>query len=211
MEKTGNENIAPLIRIVDDDKMMRRSWLFMLKAAGYNVVAYEDAVQFLEQDDSSLPGCLLLDVRMPKMSGLELQEIMDVRGIELPIVFITGHGEVDMAVFAFKHGAIDFLQKPVDEKRLLEALKEAISKDLVRRSQQKAVLSTEKRYASLTPREKEVVKYVAKGLMNKVIASKLGISERTVQIHRGVACRKLGVRSGVELLLVLQSIGEAPD
>ncbi len=210
MTKQSLVGTAPLIRIVDDDRMMRRSWEFLLKAAHYETVSYEDPIEYLEKDDANRPGCLLLDVRMPQMSGLELQDVLQIRGIELPVVFITGHGDIDMAVHAFRHGACDFLQKPVDEKELLAALKKAVGQDIRRRATRKAQTTNEERYATLTDREREVVKMVAKGLMNKVIADQLGISERTVQIHRGVACRKLQAKTAIDILLLLQSIDQAP-
>ena len=197
----------PVIRIVDDDEMMRSSWVFFLEGEHRKVRAYEDALAFIEHDDLDEPGCLLLDVRMPNMSGLELQELMSIKGIELPIVFVSGHGEIDMVVHALKHGACDFLTKPVDEVRLIKALDSAVARDLERRASAKKIENNAERYATLTAREKEVVELVAQGLMNKVVADKMGISERTVQIHRGVACRKLGARSIVDLVKILQSLG----
>ena len=169
--------------------------------------SYTDALDFVEHDDFSDPGCLLLDVRMPKMSGLELQELMSIKGIELPIVFVSGHGDVDMVVHALKHGADDFLQKPVNEVRLLQALDAAVARDLERRAKLKITQTLAETYDTLTDREKEVVGFVAQGLMNKVIADKMGISERTVQIHRGVACKKLGVRTVVDIVKLLQKLG----
>ena len=196
-----------VIRIVDDVEMMRSSWEFLLEGEKRCVRSYADALDFIENDDFESPGCLLLDIRMPNMSGLELQELMSIKGIELPIVFVSGHGEIDMVVHALKHGACDFLQKPVDETRLLNALDAAIERDLKRRATAKRIQTIADRYATLTAREKEVVNLVAQGLMNKVVAAEMGISERTVQIHRGVACRKLGARSVVDLVRILQSLG----
>ena len=201
-----NANV-PVIRIVDDDEMMLSSWVFFLEAEGRRVRSYTDALDFVEHDDFSDPGCLLLDVRMPNMSGLELQELMSIKGIELPIVFVSGHGDVDMVVHALKHGANDFLQKPVNEVRLLQALDAAVARDVERRAKLKITQSLAETYDTLTDREKEVVGFVAQGLMNKVIADKMGISERTVQIHRGVACKKLGVRTVVDLVRLLQKLG----
>ncbi|MBO5658438.1 MAG: response regulator transcription factor [Duodenibacillus sp.] len=200
------EKQEPVIRIVDDDEMMCSSWVFLLEGEHWKVRAYRDAVEFLENDDFADPGCLLLDVRMPKMSGLELQELMSIREIELPIVFVSGHGKIDMVVHALKHGACDFLEKPVDEVKLLVALNSAVEKDQENRHKALQIKTNADKYALLTVREKEVVQLVAIGLMNKVIADRLGISERTVQIHRGVACRKLGVRSSVDLVKFLQTL-----
>ena len=139
-DRTNNFSEAeqtPVIRIVDDDEMMLGSWVFFLEGEGRKVRAYTDAVEFVEKDNFEDPGCLLLDVRMPHMSGLELQELMGIKGINLPIVFVSGHGEIDMVVHALKHGACDFLQKPVDERRLLAALDSATQKDLAQRSKTK--------------------------------------------------------------------------
>lgn len=204
-EEIGNA----VIRIVDDDDMMRSSWVFFLEGEHRRVRAYGDALEFIENDDFSDPGCLLLDVRMPRMSGLELQELMGIRGIELPIIFVSGHGEIDMVVHALKHGASDFLTKPVNEVRLLTAIDAAVAKDLERRRLARKQQTAAERYDTLTAREKEVVRLVTQGLMNKVIADRLGISERTVQIHRGVASKKLGARSVVDLVKFLQGIGLA--
>lgn len=198
---------TPVIRIVDDDEMMRTSLTFLLESEHRKVREYSDALEFVENDDFATPGCLLLDVRMPTMSGLELQELMSIKGIELPIIFISGHGEIDMVVHALKHGACDFLTKPIDENRLLRALDDAIQRDIARRASARKIETNAERYATLTAREKEVVTLVVQGLMNKVVADRMGISERTVQIHRGVACRKLGTRSVVDLVKILQSLG----
>ena len=213
-DRTNNFSEAeqtPVIRIVDDDEMMLGSWVFFLEGEGRKVRAYTDAVEFVEKDNFEDPGCLLLDVRMPHMSGLELQELMGIKGINLPIVFVSGHGEIDMVVHALKHGACDFLQKPVDERRLLAALDSATQKDLAQRSKTKKIQTNSERYATLTAREKEVVSLVSNVLMKKVVADMMGISERTVQIHRGVACKKLGARSVVDLVKILQSLGLDPN
>ena len=209
VDEHNHANASPVIRIVDDDDMMLSSWVFLLEGEHRKVRAYTDALEFIEKDNLEDPGCLLLDVRMPKMSGLELQELMSIKGIDLPIVFVSGHGEIDMVVHALKHGACDFLQKPVDEVRLLNALDTAIACDIERRAKMKQVKTLEDRYATLTAREKEVIQLVCQGLMNKVVADRMGISERTVQIHRGVASRKLGARTIVDLVKILQSLGIA--
>lgn len=211
MNLTDNKNNdspgVPVIRIVDDDAMMLSSWVFLLEGEHRTVRAYTNALEFLEKDDPEDPGCLLLDVRMPAMSGLELQELMSLKEIDLPIVFVSGHGDIDMVVHALKHGACDFLQKPVDEVRLLNALDAAIEKERQHRAEVREVRTLEERYDTLTAREKEVVGLVGQGLMNKVVADHMGISERTVQIHRGVAMKKLRARSVVDLVKILQGLG----
>lgn len=202
------QNQIPIVRIIDDDQVMRRSLVFLLEDEDWEVKDYKDAFEFLEKDDMSLCGCLLLDLRMPNMSGLELQQLLHNRGIFLPIVFLSGHGNVDAAVHALKSGACDFLQKPVDDEVLISTLRNAIERDKARREKANEKEKAQELFNLLTLREQEVAKLVAKGLMNKVIADKLGISERTVQIHRGVAFKKLRIKTSVDLLKLLQVIGK---
>ncbi|MEF9944485.1 MAG: response regulator [Burkholderiaceae bacterium] len=199
---------AAWVRVLDDDDAMRRSWVFLLEGEGWRVRAYADAVEFLSNDDGSEPGCLLLDVRMPTISGLELQEQMLARGIELPIVFISAHGDIDMAVHALKRGACDFLQKPVDDQRLLDAIAAAVARDASRRTRLQESAGERERFETLTAREKDVARWVGAGLPNKLVADRLGISEKTVQVHRGNACRKLGLRSAAEVARLLLAIDE---
>ncbi len=197
-----------LVRVVDDDDAMRRSWVFLLEGEGWRVRAYADALEFLAADDGAEPGCLLLDVRMPAMSGLELQDNMLERGIELPIVFISAHGDIDMAVHTLKRGACDFLQKPVDDQRLLDAVAAAVARDLAGREARQERAGERQRFDTLTLREKDVMRLVGAGLPNKLVADRLGISEKTVQVHRGNACRKLDLRSAAEVARLLLRIGE---
>ena len=197
-----------LVRVVDDDDAMRRSWVFLLEGEGWRVRAYADALKFLVADDGAEPGCLLLDVRMPAMSGLELQDNMLERGIELPIVFISAHGDIDMAVHTLKRGACDFLQKPVDDQRLLDAVAAAVARDLAGREARQERAGERQRFDTLTLREKDVMRLVGAGLPNKLVADRLGISEKTVQVHRGNACRKLDLRSAAEVARLLLRIGE---
>lgn len=198
----------PVVRIIDDNEVMRKSWIFLLEdEAGWEVKAYADPYEFLNNDDFERPGAILLDVRMPKMSGLELQEYLKEISVTLPIVFISGHGDIDMAVHALKRGAVDFLQKPVDDERLIEALHLAVQKDLLRKQRQTENERLQALFDTLTSREKDVILLAAKGLMNKVIADKLGISERTVQIHRGVGSKKLGAKTSVDLMQILLKLG----
>lgn len=198
----------PVIRIIDDNDVMRESLVFLLEEESeWQVKSYASAEDFLNQDDFKQAGCILLDIRMPNMSGLELQQYLINIMVDLPIVFISGHADVAMAIHALKHGAMDLLQKPVDDEELISALRKAVQKDIERKQKEAKLESLENRYAQLTQREKEVVALAAAGLMNKVIADKLGISERTAQTHRGVACRKLGAKTSVDLLRVLQTLG----
>ena len=199
---------CPLARIVDDEETVRNSESFTLRVAGIQTVVYESAEDFLEHDDMRHPGCVVLDVRMPGMSGLELQEEMTRRGIDLPILFISGHGDIPMAVAALKRGAHDFCEKPVAPDKFRAAVREMIEANVA--SRRAAIESAGKRelYDSLTPREADILKLVAQNLLNREIAEKLGIQEHTVKIHRSNGCRKLGVRSALEVSSLLREIGE---
>lgn len=199
-------NPMALIRVVDDDAEMRESLEFLLSTEGWKVRSYPSAMAFLETDDDMIPGCLLLDIRMPEMSGLELQEKLKTRDYSLPVLFITAHGDITMAVEAVKNGAFDFLPKPLDDEKLLSSVEKAVSSDWERRSRQQNMTVLREELETLTPREREVAELVAQGLMNKVIADKLGIAEKTVQIHRGQVCRKLKVRSAVEISHILRQL-----
>lgn len=199
---------CPLARIVDDEETVRNSESFTLRVAGIQTVVYESAEDFLEHDDMRHPGCVVLDVRMPGMSGLELQEEMTRRGIDLPILFISGHGDIPMAIAALKRGAHDFCEKPVAPDKFRAAVREMIEANVA--SRRAAIESAGKRelYDSLTPREADILKLVAQNLLNREIAEKLGIQEHTVKIHRSNGCRKLGVRSALEVSSLLREIGE---
>ncbi len=199
---------CPLARIVDDEETVRNSESFTLRVAGIQTVVYESAEDFLEHDDMRHPGCVVLDVRMPGMSGLELQEEMTRRGIDLPILFISGHGDIPMAVAALKRGAHDFCEKPVAPDKFRAAVREMIEANIA--SRRAAIESAGKHelYDSLTPREADILKLVAQNLLNREIAEKLGIQEHTVKIHRSNGCRKLGVRSALEVSNLLREIGE---
>lgn len=201
-------NPMALIRIVDDDAEMRESLQFLLSTEGWKVRCYPSARVFLETDDDMIPGCLLLDIRMPEMSGLELQEKLRTRDYALPIIFITAHGDITMAVEAVKNGAFDFLPKPLDDEKLLATVDKAVARDWATRSRQQNVSTMRKDLETLTPREREVAELVARGWMNKIIADKLGIAEKTVQIHRGQVCRKLKVRSAVEIAQILRELSD---
>jgi FixJ family two-component response regulator len=194
-----------MIYIVDDDEAVRDAMRMLFESMGHSVSSHADAEDLLAHYDPEVPSCLLLDLRMPGRSGLELQEILLERGVAPPIIFLTGHGDVPAAVRALKHGAVDFIQKPVvDEQALLDRVNEAI--EVHREALQTAAVHTEtcRRFAELTPRETEVMEAIAAGRANKVIAIDLGISERTVEHHRGRVMHKLGVRSVAELVRLLE-------
>ena len=167
----------PLIRVIDDDDAMRNSWAFLIEGEGWDVKTYPDAITYLSSNDFIRPGCLLLDVRMPHMSGLELQLKLREVGCDLPIIFISGHGDIDMAVNTLKAGAMDFLQKPVDDQRLLQAIENAVSSNLAVRRNFAEVADFRSRLEQLTQREREVIRMVAQGYSNKEVAREFGISE----------------------------------
>ena len=191
----------PTVYVVDDDPSVAKGLARWLKSAGYNVKSFASARAFLQADPSSEgPTCLILDVKMPGLSGLELQERLLLRGSAIPIVFITGHGDIPMSVKAIKTGAIDFLTKPFDDTDLLKAVEEALRRDATVRMKKNEQDSILVRFKSLTPREYEILTYVITGMLNKQIAYTLDISEKTVKVHRGRVMEKLGVDSVAELV-----------
>ena len=189
----------PLVRIVDDDPDQLASLEIMLSAEGWDVACYERASDFFAEDTPSRPGCLILDVRMPEISGLEMQEELNRREYPLPILFPTGHGDVDMAVHTLKKGAKDFLLKPVDAPRLLTSVATIVQEDCDQRTMPLDSAAWKRKFRELTEREQEIVRYVASGLLNRQIAERLGISERTVHAHRLSAYRKLNVHNVADL------------
>ena len=189
----------PLVRIVDDDPDQLASLEIMLSAEGWDVACYERASDFFAEDTPSRPGCLILDVRMPEISGLEMQEELNRREYPLPILFLTGHGDVDMAVHTLKKGAKDFLLKPVDAPRLLTSVATIVQEDCDQRAMPLDSAAWKRKFRELTEREQEIVRYVASGLLNRQIAERLSISERTVHAHRLSAYRKLNVHNVADL------------
>ena len=202
---------TPFVFVVDDDPSIRKSLNLLLSSAGYGVKTFASAKEFLESErDSPGPACLVLDVKMPGLSGLDLQKELKSRNYNIPIIFITGHGDIPMSVQAMKKGAVDFLPKPFDDGELLGAVNEAILKD----SQARADLDEQKhimqRLDSLTTREHEVLSYLITGMLNKQIAYELIISERTVKAHRKQVLDKMGVDSLAELVRLTEKIGIKP-
>ncbi len=186
--------------IVDDDEAVRNTLRLVLKAAGLACVTFASAQEFLASYDLDQPGCVVLDVRMPGMTGLELQQILNLKGAVLPVIFISGHGDVPMAVEAMKHGAFDFVQKPVKEEELADRVKRALEKDRVNRNQLRQRDVIRERLQSLTPREREILTLVTRGKPNKVMAGDLGVSQRTVEIHRARVMEKMGAESLAQLV-----------
>lgn len=206
-----DKTALPLVRIVDDDAQMRSSLAFMLRQEGYECAAYESARAFLTGDAPSRPGCLLLDVRMPDMTGLELQDEMIRRGMTLPIVFLSAHGDIDMAVEELRHGAFHFLQKPLDPEKLLSAVAQAVEADRRKRLGMPPVEEIRARIASLRPREREVMALLAQGFLNADIAARLGLSVRTVEAHRAAAYVKLRVKNAAEAAQLWAAAAELPE
>lgn len=189
-----------VVHVVDDDEAVRDSISMLLDTVGITHRLYGSAIEFLDGYSADTRGCLVLDIRMPEMTGLELQEELGRRGIGLPIIFITGHGDIPMAVEAMRRGALDFIRKPFGEDDLLGRINEALTRDAETHAQHAALEELKERYATLSPRELEVFARVADGQANKVVAIELGISERTVEIHRAQVMQKMKARSLAQLV-----------
>lgn len=199
-----------IVYVVDDDASVRRAVERLLRSAGLQVEAFETAGAFLEHERADAPGCLVLDVRMPGRSGIELQEELTAHGVDLPIVFMTAHGDIPMSVKAIKDGAVDFLPKPVQEEVLLDVVNKAIERHAREREESSDIHEFELLVDTLTPREREVMDLVILGLLNKQIALRLEISLVTVKVHRGRVMTKTGVGSVAELVRLCERAGLAP-
>jgi FixJ family two-component response regulator len=187
------------VHIVDDDQAVRESLRDLLRSMDYRVALYASAAEFLNVDLPDAPACLVLDVRLPGTGGLELQEYLTHVNIRLPVILMTGFGDIPMSVKGMKAGAVDFLTKPMRHQDLLDAVAAAIRMDQRRRQEAAQIAQLQERYVLLTPRERQVIALVASGLMNKQVANELSISEVTVKMHRGSAMRKLGAKSVARL------------
>ena len=195
-----------LVIVVDDDEAVRSSTRLLLKSVGLPAVTYSSAQEFLDNYDSQQPGCVVLDVRMPGMSGLELQQFLNLRGAVIPVIFITGHGDIPMAVDAMQHGAFDFLQKPFRDQDLLDRVQRALEKDRGNRAQLREKNRIQERRDSLTPREREILDLMTRGKPNKVMAADLGVSQRTVEIHRARVMEKMGASSLAQLVRMVMDL-----
>lgn len=199
-----NECVTPLVIVVDDDASLRKALVFLLESVGWRVASYESAEAFLAAlDGLTDPGCLIMDVRMPLMSGLELQRTLNERGVQLPVIFLTGHADVTIAVQAMKFGASDFIEKPFKDQTLLDAVSQAVRRDLMRHKESATRSMLSERLNKLTLREMEVARLVVEGLPYKAIGMRLYISERTVQVHCQNLKSKLGINSAAELTQML--------
>ena len=197
----------PVIYIVDDDDGMRRALTVLITTIGYQAVAFAKPTEFLAKYDPSQPACLVLDVRMPEMSGLEVQQHLNKAGSMLPVILVSGHGDIPMAVQAMKDGAFDFLQKPFRDQELIDRINGALKLDAQNRESVDRLADLKAREGSLTPREREVLLLVVDGKANKVIAIDLGLSERTVEIHRANVMEKMGARSVAHLVKMHLMLG----
>lgn len=203
---------APTVFIVDDDEAVRASLRLLLKSVGIAAQAFGSAQEFLASFDPARPGCLVLDIRMPGMSGMELQQHLNMRGAIIPVLFISGHGDVPMAVEAMKNGAFDFLQKPFRDQELIDRVQRALARDGESRVSLSQHSKLRNRLDSLTSREREVLDLMVQGKPNKIMAADLGISQRTVEIHRARVMEKLGVSSlaqAVRMMMELRSAAAA--
>jgi two-component system response regulator FixJ len=197
---------SPMVFIVDDDDAVRASLGFLLKSVGIAATSLASAQAFLAAYDPLQPGCLLLDIRMPGMSGLELQQQLNLRGAINPVIFITGHGDVPMAVAAMKDGAFDFVQKPFRDQDLIDRVQRALARDQENRMALSQHSKIRTRLESLTPREREVLELMTRGKPNKVMAADLGISQRTVEIHRARVMEKMEARSLAQAVRMMMDL-----
>ena len=200
----------PIVHIVDDDDGMRRALSLLVSTLGYDTLAFASPTDFLAKIKADGHGCLVLDIRMPEMSGLEVQRELIRRGCMLPIIFITGHGDVPMAVQAMKAGAFEFIQKPFRDQELLDRINDALRLDAENHADIARRAEVTERQATLTPRERQVMELVVNGDANKVIAIDLGLSERTVEIHRAKVMEKMAARSVAHLVRMHLMLAEAP-
>jgi len=197
----------PIVLIVDDDPSMRRALTNLFQSVGLKVEAFSSAAEIMEAKPPAVPSCLVLDIRLPGSSGLDLQADLAKANIHTPIIFITGHGDIPMTVRAMKSGAVDFLTKPVRDQDMLDAVQAAIERDRKRRDAEKSISGVRSRFEALTARERDVLALVASGLMNKQVAAELGLAEITVKIYRGQIMRKMGAKSLADLVRMTDALG----
>jgi len=195
------------VYVIDDDASMRESLRSLFGSVGLRVEAFGSAPEFLERKLPDAAVCLVVDVRLPGMSGLDFQTELSRANIDVPIIFITGHGDIAMTVKAMKAGAVEFLAKPFRDQDLLDAVKLALEKDEAKRKTRKSIAAVRSLFESLTPREQEVIGLVAVGLMNKQVAAEMGVSEITVKVHRGNAMRKMNAKSLADLIRMVDMLG----
>ena len=209
---TGNQLVTPAVTtviVIDDDDAVRGSLKLLLRSVNLPVVAYALAQEFLARYVMDQPGCLIVDVRMPGMSGLQLQQVLNLRGAMIPVIFISGHGDISMAVEAMQHGAFDFLPKPFCDRDLLDRVERALQRDAANRRQVAQSDSIRGCFEELTPREREVLALVVDGKPNKIMAADLGVSQRTVEIHRARVMQKMQAGSVAQLVRMTLELEDA--
>jgi RNA polymerase sigma factor (sigma-70 family) len=197
---------APIVFVVDDDPSVRSSLKFLLSTVGLQVEGFDSADAFLRKNPPDAPSCLVLDVRLPGLSGLDFQRELAARNTRIPIIFLTGHGDIPMSVRAMKAGAVEFLTKPFRDQDLLDAVRIALERDRARREQDNDVMILQRRFDSLTSREQEVISMVASGMLNKQIADQLGTAESTVKVQRSRAIEKMHAESLVDLIRMIEKL-----
>jgi FixJ family two-component response regulator len=200
---------TPTVYVIDDDISIRESIKGLLQSAGLRSQCYETAESYLKTAPSAGPSCLILDVSLPGLSGMEFQQQLRDAGHRIPIIFITGHGDIPMSVKAMKSGAVEFLTKPFSEQALLDAVQQALARDTINRNEAAGLVSLENRFLTLTPREREVMKLVTAGLLNKEIASELGTREITVKVHRSRVMHKMQAGSLADLVRMSERLDQA--
>ena len=202
---------APTVFIIDDDRGMRKAIQDLVESVGLCAESFANGQEFLNGKRSSGPSCLVLDVRLPQMSGFDFQRQLAEKGTQIPVIFITGHGDIPMSVRAMKSGAVEFLTKPFRDQDLLDAIQQALQRDNATREQRAEIRELQERYRALTTREREVMKLVTSGMLNKQIASELGASEATVKIHRGHMMQKMQAGSVAELVRMADRLKASPS
>jgi FixJ family two-component response regulator len=207
--KAGDD--SPIVYVVDDDEGMRNALRNLLRSVGFAVETFGAVRDFLDFQRKAVPSCLILDVRLPGESGLAFQQDMTRNGLRMPVLFMSGHGDIEMSVKAMKAGALNFFPKPFREQDLLDAVNDALARDNERLAAERALASLGAAYESLTPREREVMAFVIAGLMNKQIAARMNLSEITVKIHRGQMMKKMAARSLPDLVRKAQALGVEPQ
>jgi len=201
------EMTQPMVFVVDDDASMRGAVSNLIRSVGFQVEAFTSAQEFLASTRPDTPCCLILDVRLPQVSGLDIQAELTKAQIHIPIIFVTGHGDVPMSVKAMKAGAVEFLTKPFRDQDLLDAVKVALERSRVSRTNEKAISELKTKFQTLTPREQQVMAWVTGGYLNKQIAAEIGVTEITVKVHRGNVMRKFGTKSLAELVKIADILG----
>lgn len=206
-DRTGNADVSPVVYVIDDDLHVREALSSLFRSVDMQVRLFGSAAEFLQGNLPDIPSCLVLDIRLPGVSGLDFQAQLVNSGIRMPIIFMTGHGDIPMSVRAMKAGAIDFLTKPFRDQDMLDAVYAALESERARRLSDEGLSTLRARYETLTAREKDVMVRVTKGLMNKQVAGEMGLSEITVKIYRGQVMRKMAVRSLADLVRAAERLG----